>query len=201
MGGDCSVQKTPDATAYIPVENPITVSDTLAFIDSLNPSRHHSVSMTGGEPLVQGHYLAELGAQLKRRDVPIYLETNGTQLEALEECLSCIDIIGMDWKLRSSAGGRDTTQDHIHFLKVGLSKKIFVKCVVTNTTQLDEFEQVCCHISEIGSKIPFVVQPVTAVRGVESPSPEILLHLSSVAQRYVKDVRVIPQIHKLLKLR
>ncbi|UCE19974.1 MAG: 7-carboxy-7-deazaguanine synthase QueE [Gemmatimonadota bacterium] len=201
MKGDCHIQASPDMVKSHTVMNPVHVEDTLAFIESLNVSRHHSVSITGGEALLQYEFLEELAVRLKRKNLKNYLETNGTLPEALSRCLDAIDIIGMDWKLSSATGQADVTREHIRFLNVGAKKDIFVKIVVTETTELNEFEEACLHISKIGSHIPIVVQPVTATSAIKSPSSDFLLRLTSIALDYVDDVRVIPQIQRLLELR
>ena len=198
--GDLRVQEAPDLQKFTSRKNPITVEATLACLDSLNLHIHHSVSMTGGEPLLQRDYLAELGTQLRRKNVNIFLETNGTLPDALQKCLGGIDIIGMDWKLPSSTAQQDNSLDHVRFLKIGIARKIFVKLVVTDTTELKEFETACLRISEVGSEIPIVVQPVTPAGAMNPPSKEFLLQLSSVARHYLEDIRIIPQVHKLIGL-
>jgi len=62
---------------------------------------HHSVSVTGGEPLLQARRLAALLPLLAQRHQPIYLETNGTLPGGLASVLEWVDHIGMDIKLDS----------------------------------------------------------------------------------------------------
>jgi hypothetical protein len=45
-----------------------------------------------------------------------------------------------------------------------------------------------------------VLQPVTAVRGLEPPEPARLLRMLDLAARHFRDVRLIPQCHRLLHL-
>ena len=45
----------------------------------------HSVSITGGEPLLHSEFLAELFPKL---NVPVYLETNGTMSKELKKVIS-----------------------------------------------------------------------------------------------------------------
>lgn len=196
--GDCRVQESPKSLRFRTVKNPLMIEDAVAFIDSLNLPLQHSVSMTGGEPLLQSEYLGQLAAQLKRKGATIYLETNGTLPEKLTECLDLIDIIGMDWKLPSSTGQRDFTREHIRFLKQVARKGLFVKIVVTDATEPGELEEACARIAGVRSGIPLIIQPVTEVGPVKSPSPEFVLQLYSVAQTHLEDVRVIPQMHRLM---
>jgi len=62
----------------------------------------HSVSLTGGEPLVQKDFIKALLPRLKEAGMRTYLETNGIFHEALEELIKNVDIISMDLKLPSS---------------------------------------------------------------------------------------------------
>lgn len=198
MKGECRVQETPDLFQFRTVENPLTVEDAVAFIRSLNLLDHHSVSMTGGEPLLQSDYFKELAARLKREGAAIYLETNGTLPDKLPDCLDLIDIIGMDWKLPSSTGERGCPREHVQFLKQGAEKDLFVKIVVTDATKPCELKEACARISEVRPGTPLIIQPVTEVERARPPSAEFLLQLHSVAQRHLRHVRVIPQMHRLM---
>jgi len=75
MRGECRVQEAPNILTFRVVENPITPERALALIDSLDLSLHHSVSMTGGEPLLQSDYVGDLAERLRRKKVTVYLET------------------------------------------------------------------------------------------------------------------------------
>ena len=193
--GPCRVQENPDRFGFRDVENPLSVEDVMTCIRSLNLPLHHSVSLTGGEPLLQSDFLRELTMHLKERKTIIFLETNGTLPEKFMECRNFLDAVGMDWKLPSSTGQGDFTREHVQFLELVEGVDLFVKLVVTDSTDPAEFEQACTRIALCNSRIPFVIQPVTLPGKVKQPSPEFLLTLHSLARRFLEDVRVIPQMH------
>ena len=62
----------------------------------------HSLSLTGGEPLVQKDFIKDFLPLLKKHRIKTYLETNGVLPEELKEVVEGIDIIAMDIKLPSS---------------------------------------------------------------------------------------------------
>jgi 7-carboxy-7-deazaguanine synthase len=182
------------------VANPLSVEDAVFHIESFNLSLHHSVSFTGGEPLLQVDYLRDAARQLRRKDIRLYLETNGTLPDQLRKCLDLIDIIAMDWKLPSSTGGVDLWQQHEAFVRVGRKRDLFIKVVVTEATPMEEFRAACHRISGVSSEIPVVIQPVTPIGTVKTPTRQRLLDFQGAAQAYLKDIYVLPQVHNLMKL-
>lgn len=76
---------------------------------------YHSVSFTGGEPLLQKDFLKEVLILLKQEGFRNYLETNGALPEALNEVIEHVDIVAMDFKLPSSTGAGDFWQAHRDF--------------------------------------------------------------------------------------
>ena len=199
-GGYCQVQEDPNHFSFRLVENPLSAEETATHIDSLNVSLHHSVSLTGGEPLTQQTFLSEIAGYLKKKGVRIFLETNGTLPDFLRTSLDVVDMIGMDWKLPCATGERDYTHEHVRTLKMGEKKTLFVKLVVTDPVDVTEFERACVRISEVGSEIPLVIQPVTPLRAVKPPPPEAVLQLHLIAKQYLRDVRVLPQMHTFMGL-
>ncbi|MDO8580709.1 MAG: 7-carboxy-7-deazaguanine synthase QueE, partial [Candidatus Omnitrophota bacterium] len=89
-------------------------------IDALWTSAHHSISLTGGEPLLQADVIAQLIPHLKRAGRKVYLETNGILPEALQQVISGIDVVAMDIKLPSSTGCQSYWPEHEAFLKIAL---------------------------------------------------------------------------------
>ena len=74
----------------------------------------HSVSLTGGEPLLQIEFLKDF---LPRVNKKIYLETNATLADKFIEVKPFIDIVSADIKLESATGIKDTYKFHDKFFE------------------------------------------------------------------------------------
>lgn len=68
-------------------------------INELTANNHHSISFTGGEPLLNADFLKIL---LDKVIAPKYIETNGTLPQALKEIIDKVNYISMDIKLPST---------------------------------------------------------------------------------------------------
>ena len=179
------------------LKNPITAVDIikvlkkyLTFNFQRSTFNYHSVSLTGGEPLLQADFLKELIPDLKSMGFRIYLETNGTLPAALRGIIKNISYVAMDIKLPSATGRRDLWEKHRRFLHVS-GRKAFVKVVITKKTRAPEIIRAASLVKGFGSSIPLVLQPAGCVA-------DRLLEFQELAGRKVRDVRVIPQIHKIL---
>ncbi len=176
------------------------ILEKLSTLKKENPDIH-SISFTGGEPLLHSRFLRRLLPKLKKMNLKIFLETNGTLPEKLMEIISFVDIISMDIKLPGATGEASFWDEHRRFLKAALKKNTYVKVVVSSTTKEKEFLRSVNLVRDIDRNIPFVIQPVSAKNGIKPPLAEKLLKFQNIAGRNLKEVRIIPQIHKILKVR
>jgi len=158
---------------------------------------YHSISLTGGEPLLQVDFLKELLPGMRKEK--IYLETNGTLPEELGQIIDRIGIISMDIKLPSSTGLRGFWDEHRRFLKVGLKKNLFVKTVVCKSTKLEDLRIAVGLIGEFDKNIPFILQPNSFEIG--KGLMDIIKRLQKFCLNNLSDVRIIPQMHKFLKVK
>lgn len=188
------VERTPGERDFIQIVNPVSIDYLAQMINSLLTIRHHSISLTGGEPLCQAKLIAELAPKLK---APIYLETNGTMFEHLATVLPYIDIISMDIKLPGTSG-KHYWQEHHEFLRLATAKDVFVKIVIAAQNTKEELCQAFALVAGIDDTIPVILQPVTPVNGCEAISPDNMLAHQAQALTLLKNVRVIPQTHKLM---
>ncbi len=172
---------------------------------------HQAVSLTGGEPLLWWQFLQGWLPLLKGLGQSTYLETNGTLPEPLEKVLPWIDTIAMDLKPPTATADRAVWKEHGDFLRVATSghngdgsgtvpnPEVFVKVVVTRETSSNELEQSFDLVASVDPQIPVVLQPVTPWGPVkEPPTPEQMEQWRRLARRSLSDVRVIPQVHRIL---
>jgi len=196
--GTCRIQEHAHRSSFRCLENPVPVDETMQAILDLELPLHHSLSLTGGEPLLQGEFIHELGKRCRDQGAEIYLETNGTLSEELKACLDLFDWIGMDWKLPCATGGPDLARQHLQFLRAAAGRCVFVKMIVTDACDTSAVEGAARQIASVSPSIPMVIQPVSAIHGLRPPLPEMLLDMSAAAQGHVEEVRVIPQMHRLM---
>jgi organic radical activating enzyme len=176
-----------------------------AKIIELSNGPHHSVSLTGGEPLLYADFLkAFLKILKKNRNFKSYLETNGTLPYELAKIIDLVDIVAMDFKLPSSTGGRPYWNEHLEFLKIASKKKVFVKAVVTPDTKKEDIEKAMELMKRIKGGIPFVLQPATSLKpgGDSDVNKDTLLRFLDVGLKNdIHNIRIIPQVHKMLGIK
>ncbi|HWR39943.1 MAG TPA: 7-carboxy-7-deazaguanine synthase QueE [Patescibacteria group bacterium] len=187
-------EQTPNQRDFCAIPNPVDETWLIQHLNRVLETPHHSVSFTGGEPLLQAAALERI---LPRINGTIYLETNGTLPAALAQILPMVQIISMDIKL-PSVTGRNNWQEHQRFLQLAASRELFVKLVITNETLPEEIDTALAMIAAKNTHIPLILQPVTPNAACRGVSPEKMLQLQEKALRQLTDVRVIPQTHKLM---
>jgi organic radical activating enzyme len=136
---------------------------------------------------------------LHREGKKIYLDTNGTLHDALAEMIKDIDIIAMDIKLPSSTQQKEFWREHKEFLKIAKRREVFVKVVISLNTKAEEVLKAAKLVAAIDPEILFILQPnyLDMKKGIIE---ECLGHQKSCA-KILKDVRILPQVHKFMKLR
>lgn len=197
----CNFEITPGLRDFQKLPNPVSlhqVMERLTLWKSQWPFLHHSISITGGEPLLHSCLLADWLPSL-RTVLPILLETNGLLTEQLLDIINSVDIISMDIKLSSTSGHSDLWQQHAEFLKATAQKSCYVKAVVGSATTQDEIIHTSRLIAGVRSDIPLIIQPVTAQLSNHGLGDHLLL-LQQAASMFLEDVRVIPQTHVLIKV-
>jgi organic radical activating enzyme len=158
-----------------------------------------SVSLTGGEPLLQKDFIKILAPELRRRNKTIYLETNGVLPSELQAVIDDVDIVAMDIKLPSSTKCRAFWKEHDKFIRVALRKNFFIKTVVSGDTDEADIEKAVQLVSRIDPKIMFIIQPNTFELSNGVMKKCAAFH--ELALGSLPNARVMPQMHKFMKIR
>ncbi len=166
------------------------------YINKFDLSTVHSLSLTGGEPLLAVDFLKEflpITGKLK-----IYLETNATLADKLLEVIDFIDIIAADIKLESASGIRDSYKFHDKFFEIAKQKECFAKIVFNKNITHSEIIKCTDLASKYG--IPLILQPEMTDNKLSVTNDFAQKTLDDFL-KYHKDTRLIPQMHKFLDIR
>lgn len=191
----CKVEKSVGSGDIAEYENDMEVDTLIKILDKyFKKTPHHSVSFTGGEPLLSAEFIKEAA---KNISVPIFLETNGTLYDELSHIIDSVDIISMDFKLEG-ATGKNLFEKHRKFLSVAKNKDVYVKVVLAEQTKEEEIEEAASIVKDINDEIMFVIQPVTPCGGMIAPGLRKIFDAEEIALKYLENVRVVPQTHRML---
>ena len=155
----------------------------------------HSVSLTGGEPLLSADFLKDFLPLVNQK---IYLETNATLADKFLEVKSFIDIVSADIKLESATGIKNSYKFHDKFFDNCRGVETFAKIVFNSKITQDEINS-CC---ELGKKynIELILQPEMIGDKMSVTSEFASYILDKFLEKY-ENVRLIPQVHKFLDVR
>ena len=138
-----------------------------------------NICITGGEPLLQKEELRELIRELKKRGYSILLETNGTFYD--KEIFESVGCVSFDIKAPSS-----NEKSNLDFVK-NLKREDFVKIVIADDIDYEFAKKISGNI-----QVEVVLQP-TEVKNLKKLTEKVL--------QDNLDVRVLPQLHKIISVR
>ncbi len=190
------LETTPGSHFFEQIKNPVSLDRLAMLIQSFDLKLHHSLSITGGEPLLWAQELQAFLPRVKELGFKVYLETNGTLPDKLALLLPWVDIISMDIKLPYDE--YEFWHEHREFLRQGRTREIFVKIVVDSCTDLANLLRARDLLAGENTKIPVILQPLTPVRGLHKPEPAQMLKWQEFMLQELESVRVIPQTHVYL---
>lgn len=189
------IETSPGSGCWQMMPNPVDVYHLISKLELFDPAVHHSLSLTGGEPLLHSEFLVKFLPEAKRMGWRIYLETNGTLIHELRKVIDLIDIVAMDIKLESATGMTADWHTHREFLKSSIKKDTFIKVVVNRYTLDRELENLTQIAPELTYSTELVLQPQT---GAELPLATQWLKWQEKLKPFYREVRIIPQTHKIL---
>lgn len=148
---------------------------------------------------MQVDFIKRLIPLIHKMNLKVYLETNGILFEELKDIIDGVDIIAMDIKLPSSTHCQAYWQEHEEFLKVALKSQVFIKTVISNDTTLEDVKRAVQLVSQLNKQLIFILQPNTY--DLKDGVMKKCIAWQDDCLKVLKDVRVMPQMHKFLKVR
>ena len=182
-----------------------TIDQANHLIDSNLKDHTYKVNFTGGDPLIQHESVAFLAKHVQAKKILTYLESSCFDADRFNHVLPFIDIVKIEFKTKDS-----DFVDSKHYekligqtmkcleLSVRSDKTTYIKIVVSSKTQLKEFDDLTNKIFSIISKDDidgFIIQPTY---GIAEPSLDLLLKLYDVVYPHYEEVKVVPQLHKII---
>jgi 7-carboxy-7-deazaguanine synthase len=194
----CSVQVAAGSNESEQAPNPVSPEALTAFCSRLiiAGQTRQVVSLTGGEPLLHAPFLSTWLPMVRDKFI-VYLETNGIHPDAMKRIRELVDVVSIDFKLPSATGLRPYWEEHGKFIEVARGKTYFVKIVVTRDTTEEDVITSARIIAGNDRSTVLVIQPAG---GSLAPESALLMDFQDTALGILEDVRVIPQVHKMLNV-
>ena len=196
-----------DTKESLPLDSGIeySIDDANQLINKKLKNQTYKVNFTGGDPLIQHEAVALLAKNIQNKKIPTYLESSCFDVDRFNHVLPFIDIVKIEFKTKDSDFIDSQHYEKLisHTMKclqssVDAKKITYIKIVVSSKTQPDDFEKLINEIFTIISKDDidgFIIQPTY---GISEPSLDLLLNLYDLVFPFYIDVKVVPQLHKLI---
>lgn len=199
------LERDPGSDQWEPLPSPLTVEQVLEPVLGLAERfQPHSVSITGGEPLLQAEFLSELLPRLKQAGLATYLDTACCYPDSMALIAPWVDIVSADIKLPSTLIKPLPFADFAVTWR-NIEHDRFVKIVLTSAVTPEELEAACRQLHDVDTKAQVILQPVTPPEApnqrLRPPTGAALFALAAVCGRYFPGYRIIPQCHPLLGVR
>jgi len=193
------------------LRNPVSLEQAIKIILDFDKNNdHHSLSLTGGEPLLQNQFIRALLLELKlkfkessRRKLKIFLETGGHLPQKLKTVVDLVDFVSFDLKVPSSTQEKKLWEEHQGFIEILEQKKVssVAKIVITSKTDFGELVYAFKLVKK-KKNLGLILQPVNNTKSFQD-SEKLGEKLDSYQKEAIKllgpeKVRIIPQTHKIL---
>lgn len=200
--GTCDYEQVEGSGYFEKIKNPVSASQLEAMLQPFK--KLHSVSLTGGEPLLYADFIERLNISS-----PLYLESNMTLPDQARKLTEKVAYVSGDFKLPESLRGigpetreahMENTVECFRLLRKNHSRDCFCKIVVDNSTEPETISQAVEAIAPYVSCV--ILQPETPIgRDLMNPgsiqaSVQGIMELQKSLLEIV-DTRVIPQTHRM----
>ncbi|MCS3923174.1 7-carboxy-7-deazaguanine synthase QueE [Methanosalsum natronophilum] len=185
-------ERIPGSFEFESMANPITPSRLNELVSRFD--QVHSISLTGGEPLLYSDFIQELDTRY-----PLYLESNMTLPENARQISDKIRFVSGDIKMQGDvnvpelSSHIDSTIKCFKELRTTKTRDCFAKVIISKYTETEQIYDIVTEISQYISCI--VLQPVTSP--TDRCDLDVLLQFQNKLLNII-DARIIPQSHKML---
>ena len=199
-----------DTSYALPMDSGIdySVEEVKEIISKNLQPNTYKINFTGGEPLVQYEAVLELAKFVRQKGLRIYLESSCYDAIRFAKVLPYIDICKIEIKLRDSKIVNENQycnllKNELECLRLAVSscKTTYIKVVVTNSSNLKEFKDILREVFRIAKPsglAGFIIQPS---HKVDEPTLNVLFGFYDAVYPMYDQVRIIPQLHKIIGAR
>ena len=196
-----------DTLAALPLDsgNEYSITEACNLIDRNLQDNTFKVNFTGGEPLIQYESVSELAKYVKAQGIPTYLESACFDSKKFLHVLPSIDFVKIEFKTIDSEfidqqHHPELVRNTLECLQAAIEAKktTYIKTVVSSKTEIASFKDLLDKIFKIASKeniAGFIIQPTASI---SEPALEQLLEFYDAVYPYYNEVRVVPQLHKII---
>ncbi len=180
--------------------NPASVDEVVEAILRLDTGDIHSISYTGGEPILQVKPLKALMERMKNLGFDNFLETHGGLPELIKEVAPLTDYASVDIKDETAKATEDWRNlvlrevESIRILKKA-GAKVYAKLVVTSGTKV---ENVRWYAGLLKGLAPLVIQPKEPIEISQERLMEFYREAALIMGK--KNVGLSFQVHKYLNV-
>lgn len=196
-----------DTKESLPLDSGIEydLKEACTLIDERLEGKTYKVNFTGGDPLIQAEAVAELAKHMQAKHIPTYLESSCFDAKKFTHVLPYMDFVKIELKTQDSefvdAKHYSTLiENALQCLDSAIKSKksTYIKIVVSAKTELESFESLVKQIFKIAEPKDlkgFIIQPTY---GIAEPTLQKLLSFYDIVYQFYSEVRVVPQLHKLI---
>jgi len=195
VGDSCTIKDIDKV-----VGNPLSTQYCADIVDKLWRPSTAMLSLTGGEPLLYPDFILELSHLCNR---PMSLETNGAHPEGARKVGEVVDVVACDLKLPEHDAHPDyKTLFELEVESIGVflenGAEVFLKVAVPERCEsvVGVVSRAYSMIEKLKTELPpLVLQPIDG-----NGWDKLLTIMDEIADKVSVEVRVLPQLHKLMGL-